>query len=82
MSLIALARADPGKYTFASSGYGSPLHLAGDIRRIVGDPAFVKTMLEMGAVMTADMPAEFAAFIADDYARRQKVIREAAIKVE
>jgi tripartite-type tricarboxylate transporter receptor subunit TctC len=181
--LIALARANPGKYTFASSGYGSPLHLAGelfkiasatdilhvpftgsapataallgghvdmsfdtmpsiwssvqagklralgtaalqrtpaapelpaisetlpgfgvtawqgvlapagtpaaivtkiaaDIRRIVEDPAFVKTMLDMGAVMAADTPAEFAAFIAEDYAKWQKVIREAAIKVE
>ncbi len=181
--LIALARAHPGKYTFASSGYGSPLHLAGelfkiasgtdilhvpftgsapataallgghvdmsfdtmpsiwssvqagklhalgaaslqrtpaapdlpaisetlpgfgvtawqgvlapvgtpdaivakiagDIRRVVEDPAFVKTMLDMGAVMVADTPAEFSAFIADDYAKWQKVIQKAAIKLE
>lgn len=181
--LIALARANPGKYTFASSGYGSPLHLAGelfkiasgtdilhvpftgsapataallgghvdmsfdtmpsiwssvqagklralgaaslqrtpaapdlpaisetlpgfgvtawqgvlapagtpdaivtkiagDIRRIVEDAAFARTMLDMGAVLAADTPAEFTAFIAEDYAKWQKVIREAAIKVD
>jgi tripartite-type tricarboxylate transporter receptor subunit TctC len=181
--LIALLKADPGKYTFASSGYGSPLHLAGelfkiasgtdilhvpftgsapaaaallgghvdmsfdtmpsiwsmvqsgklralgvvsprrtpaapalpalgetlpglevtswegilapagtpdaivariarDIRRIVDDPPFVKTMLDMGAVMTADTPAEFAAFISSDYAKWRKVIGEAGLKVE
>jgi tripartite-type tricarboxylate transporter receptor subunit TctC len=32
--LIALARAEPGKLTFASSGYGSPLHLAGELFKI------------------------------------------------
>ena len=181
--LIALAKADPGKYTFASSGYGSPLHLAGElfkiatgtdilhvpftgsapavtallgghvdmsfdtmpsiwsavragklralgvvslhrtpaapelpaisetlpgfevtswegvlapagtpdaivakiadeIRRIVGAPQFVKSMLEIGAVMTANTPTDFSAFINNDYAKWQKVIREAGLKVE
>jgi tripartite-type tricarboxylate transporter receptor subunit TctC len=181
--LIALAKANPGKYTFASSGYGSPLHLAGElfkiasgtdilhvpftgsapataallgghvdmsfdtmpsiwssvqagklralgvasmqrtpaapelsalgetlpgfgvtawqgilapagtpdaivakiaeeIRQIVCDPQFVKTMLDLGAVMTSDTPAEFAAFMTEDHAKWQKVIREAAIKLE
>jgi tripartite-type tricarboxylate transporter receptor subunit TctC len=181
--LIALAKANPGKYTFASSGYGSPLHLAGElfkiatgtdilhvpftgsapataallgghvdmsfdtmpsiwasvqagklralgvvslqptpaapelpaltqrlpefevtswqgilapagtpdtivakiaaeIRRVLGDPQFAKMMLETGAVMTADTPGEFAAFMTADHAKWEKVIREAAITVE
>jgi tripartite-type tricarboxylate transporter receptor subunit TctC len=181
--LIALAKANPGKYTFASSGYGSPLHLAGElfkiasgtdilhvpftgsapataallgghvdmsfdtmpsiwssvqagklrafgvasqqrtpaapelpvlgetlpgfgvtawqgilapagmpdaivakiaeeIRRIVSDPHFAKTMLDLGAVMTSDTPAEFAAFMNEDHAKWQKVIRDAGIKLE
>lgn len=29
--LIALLKANPGKYTFASSGVGAPLHLAGEL---------------------------------------------------
>jgi tripartite-type tricarboxylate transporter receptor subunit TctC len=32
--LVALVKANPGKYTFASSGYGSPLHLAGELFKI------------------------------------------------
>jgi tripartite-type tricarboxylate transporter receptor subunit TctC len=181
--LVALAKASPGKYTFASSGYGSPLHLAGelfkivtgadllhvpftgsapataallgghvdmsfdtmpsvwssvqagklralgtaslqrtpaapdlpaisetfpgygvtawqgvfapagtdsaivariaaDIRRIVEDPAFAKSMLELGAVMVADTPAAFATFVADDYDKWKKVIGDAGLKAE
>lgn len=181
--LIALARANPGKYTFASSGYGSPLHLAGElfkiasgtdilhvpftgsapataallgghidmsfdtmpsiwsavqagklralgvaslqrtaaapelpalgetlpgfgvtawqgvlapagtpeaivlkiateIAQITKDPQFVRSMLDLGAVMTSDTPAAFGAFMREDYAKWQKVIGEAGIKVE
>ena len=181
--LVALAKASPGKYTFGSSGDGSPLHLAGelfklttgtdllhvpftgsapatnallgghvdmtfdtmpsvwsavqagklralgtaslrrtpaapdlpaisetfpgygvtawqgvfapagtdpaviakisvDIRRIVEDPAFARSMLELGAVMVADTPAEFATFVADDYDKWRRVIREAGLKAE
>src|SRR5689334_5798819 len=32
--LVALVKAEPGKYTFASSGVGSPLHLAGELFKI------------------------------------------------
>lgn len=37
-------------------------------------------MLDMGAVLAADRPTEFAAFIAGDYAKWQKVIQEAGSK--
>jgi len=181
--LVALLKANPGKYTFASSGYGSPLHLAGelfkmatgtdilhvpftgsapavaallgghvdmsfdtmpsiwsavqagklralgvvsaqptpaapelpalskglpefevtswegivapagtpgaiiaqiakDIRKVASDPAFVKNMLDIGAVIATDTPAEFAEFIRRDHAKWQKVIGAAGITVE
>ena len=32
--LIALARANPGKYNFASSGYGAAAHLAGELFKV------------------------------------------------
>ena len=34
--------------------------IAEAIGQIVKDPHFVKTMLDLGAVMTSDTPAEFA----------------------
>ena len=181
--LVALVKAHPGKYTFASSGYGSPLHLAGelfkiatgtdilhvpftgsapavaallgghvdmsfdtmpsiwsnvqagklralgvvsaqptpaapelpalskglpefevttwegilapartpeaiiariadDIRKVASDPAFVKSMLEIGAVIVTNRPAEFAGFIERDHAKWQRVIAKANIIVE
>ena len=45
-------------------------------------PQFAKTMLDLGAVMTSDTPAEFAAFMNEDHAKWQKVIRDAGIKLE
>ncbi len=34
--LIALAKANPGKLNFASSGYGLAAHLAGELFKIAG----------------------------------------------
>ncbi len=56
--------------------------IAGDIRKIVSDPAFVKSMLDVGAVIAADTPAEFAEFIKRDHAKWQKVIGAAGIAVD
>ena len=39
-------------------------------------------MLDLGAVMTRDTPAEYALFMNEDHAKWQKVIRDAGIKVE
>lgn len=181
--LVALVKAEPGKYTFASSGVGSPLHLAGelfkiatgtdilhvpftgsapavaallgghvdmsfdtmpsiwsnvqagklralgvvsaertpaapelpplakglpefevttwegivapagtpdaivariadDIRDAAAAPAFVKSMLDVGAVIVTDTPAAFAEFIARDHAKWQKVIGAAGIDAD
>jgi tripartite-type tricarboxylate transporter receptor subunit TctC len=181
--LVALLKANPGKYTFASSGYGSNLHLAGElfklttgtdilhvpftgsaaavsallgghvdmsfdampsiwsvaqagklralgvagpvrtpaapdlptisdtlpgfevtawegilapagtpagvvakvseeIQRIGKDPEFIKSMLEIGAVVGTSAPGEFAAFISSDHAKWQRVISQAGLKIE
>jgi tripartite-type tricarboxylate transporter receptor subunit TctC len=181
--VVTLVKANPGKYTFASAGYGSPLHLAGELFKIAtgtdvlhvpftgsapavaallgghvdmsfdimpsiwssvqagklralgvvsaeptplapelpplskglpefevtswegivapagtpdavvtaiarqigiiaADPAFVKSMRDMGAVIAADSPADFADFIARDHAKWRKVIDEAHIATE
>jgi tripartite-type tricarboxylate transporter receptor subunit TctC len=37
MEFIALAKAEPGKYTFASAGRGTPAHLAGELFKLAFD---------------------------------------------
>ena len=56
--------------------------IAKDIRKVASDPAFVKNMLDIGAVIATDTPAEFAEFIRRDHAKWQKVIGAAGITVE
>jgi tripartite-type tricarboxylate transporter receptor subunit TctC len=56
--------------------------IADDIRRAAADPAFVESLTKLRAVATSNTPEEFARFIADDYAKWQRVVKEAGIKVE
>ncbi len=56
--------------------------ISGEIGQIVKDRHFAKSMLDLGAVMTSDTPAEFAAFMSEDHAKWLKVIRDAGIKLE
>lgn len=57
--------------------------IAGEIRRIAAAPAFATKLLELGAVATSSgTPEEFAAFIANDHAKWQRVVRAAGIKRE
>ena len=58
------------------------VRIAADIRKVASDPAFVKSMLDAGAVIATDTPAEFAAFIARDHAKWRKVIGAAGIAIE
>jgi tripartite-type tricarboxylate transporter receptor subunit TctC len=39
-------------------------------------------MRQLGAVIIADTPAEFAAFLKTDYERWKKVIKEAGVKAQ
>ena len=56
--------------------------IADEIKRSAAAPSFVERLLKLGAVATSNTPAEFAAFINADYAKWQRVVKEAAIKVE
>src|SRR5262245_30750862 len=56
--------------------------IAEDIRRATAEPAFVESLIRLHAGATSNTPDEFARFIADEYAKWQRVVREAGIKVE
>jgi tripartite-type tricarboxylate transporter receptor subunit TctC len=56
--------------------------IADEIKRITAEPQFVQSLLKLGAVATSNTPEEFARFIGNDYAKWQRVVREAGIKVE
>jgi tripartite-type tricarboxylate transporter receptor subunit TctC len=56
--------------------------IADEIRRIAAEPQFAQGLLKLGAVATSNTPEEFASFIANDYAKWQRVVKEAGIKVE
>jgi len=56
--------------------------IADEIRRIARDPKFVESMLKLGAIAASSTPQEFSTFINNDYAKWQRVVKEAGIKVE
>jgi len=53
-----------------------------EIRRVAAEPAFAESLVKLGAVAPSSTPEEFTRFIASDYAKWQRVVREAGIKVE
>ena len=53
-----------------------------EIRRVAAEPGFVESLRKLGAVATSNTPEEFTAFINNEYAKWQRVVREAGIKVE
>jgi tripartite-type tricarboxylate transporter receptor subunit TctC len=56
--------------------------IADEIGRIARDPQFVASMLKLGAIAASSTPQEFSTFINNDYAKWQRVVKEAGIKVE
>jgi tripartite-type tricarboxylate transporter receptor subunit TctC len=56
--------------------------IADEIKRVAAEPSFAQSLLKLGAVATSSTPEEFAAFIAADYAKWQRVVKEAGIKVQ
>ena len=56
--------------------------IADEIKRVAAQPSFAQSLLKLGAVATSSTPEEFAAFIAADYAKWQRVVKEAGIKVQ
>jgi tripartite-type tricarboxylate transporter receptor subunit TctC len=56
--------------------------IADEIKRIAQEPQFGQSLVKLGAIAASSTPAEFTAFINADYARWQRVVKEAGIKVE
>jgi tripartite-type tricarboxylate transporter receptor subunit TctC len=56
--------------------------IADEIKRIAAEPAFAQGLLKLGAIATSNTPDEFAAYINAEHGKWQRVVKEAAIKVE
>jgi tripartite-type tricarboxylate transporter receptor subunit TctC len=88
--LAAIAETLPGFEVTSWEGILAPAgtppaviaKIAEEIRRIAAEPTFVDSLRKLGAVATSSTPEEFSAFIHADYAKWQRVVREAGIKVE
>jgi len=68
----------------APAGTPAPVvaRIADEIKRVAAEPSFVQSLLKLGALATSNTPEEFAAFINADYAKWQRVVKEAGIKTE
>lgn len=68
----------------APAGTPAPVvaKIADEIKRVAAEPSFVQSLLKLGALATSNTPEEFARFINSDYAKWQRVVKEASIKVE
>ena len=53
--LLTLLRANPGKYSYATSGTGTSLHVAGEMINIEGKVAMVHVPYRVGAQMVTDL---------------------------
>ena len=56
--------------------------LAGEMRKSLARPETKERMRQLGAVVVADTPAEFAAFLKKDYERWQQVIKASGVKAQ
>jgi tripartite-type tricarboxylate transporter receptor subunit TctC len=90
--LIAIAKAEPGKLTYASAGNGSSGRLAGEFLKSTakidmlhvpykgGALASSSKLAELGVVVMAAAPDEFTAFIASQTELWSHVIKSAGIQ--
>ena len=56
--------------------------LAAEVKRILGLPEVQKKLSDVGAVPSANTPAEFKAFIATERDKWEKVVKASGVKVE
>jgi tripartite-type tricarboxylate transporter receptor subunit TctC len=68
----------------APAGTPAPIvnRLSEEMRKSLAKPETRERMRQLGAVIIADTPAEFAAFLKTDYERWKKVIKEAGVKAQ
>jgi tripartite-type tricarboxylate transporter receptor subunit TctC len=84
VTLVALARANPGKLTYASSGSGAASHLSAELFKSMAgvDLLHVPYKGALGADPRGNTPEEFARFIREDQAKWATLMREAGITPE
>jgi len=68
----------------APAGTPAPIvsRLAQEMRKSLSQPATRERMRQLGAVIVADTPAEFAAFLKQDYERWRQVIQASGVKAQ
>jgi tripartite-type tricarboxylate transporter receptor subunit TctC len=89
-ALAAIAETLPGFDVTSWEGILAPsgtpaaivTKVAEEIGRIAAEPSFVESLRKLGAVAVSNTPAEFSAFIAAEYAKWLRVVRQAGITVE
>ena len=78
--LIALARSQPGKLSYGSSGVGGTSNLAGELLKFMAKVN--ESLNKQGIEVETNTPEQFAAFIHSEIAQNLKLIRSAGIKAE
>jgi tripartite-type tricarboxylate transporter receptor subunit TctC len=78
--LIDLARARPGKLNFASAGSGTPLHLAGELFRMITDTDMVHVPYKGGGPAVADLLAGQVQLVFESFANLGPHIRAGKLR--
>ena len=92
--LLAAFKKEPGKYTYASAGFGTTLHLSGEMMNSMAGvevvhipykgagPALKTRYTELGATPWPTSPAEIKAFRDSEEVRLLPIMKAAGIKPE
>lgn len=78
--LIALCRANPGRYTFASSGSGTSVHLSGEMFKSLANIDIVHVPYRGGAPAHIDLLAGRVHMIFDNIPQGLQSLREGKVK--
>jgi tripartite-type tricarboxylate transporter receptor subunit TctC len=86
---ISLAKSRPGQVTYASSGDGSPEHIAGEllksmaeINKILKLPDVRERFATLGADPAGETAEQFGSYIKSEVAKFAKVARERHLELE
>jgi hypothetical protein len=86
---ISLAKSRPGQVTYASSGDGSPEHIAGEllksmaeINKILKLPNVRERFATLGADPVGETAEQFGSYIKSEVAKFAKVARERRLELE
>jgi tripartite-type tricarboxylate transporter receptor subunit TctC len=79
-SLVAYLKANPGKYSYGSSGTGAPLHLAGELFKKVAGVDVVHIPYKGSAPAAADLVAGRTVFMFDTFAATNGHVKAGTLK--